>query len=87
MGRVAVKSTTATGEAVAIKVCHRDVLLKSEADMLQYVTQNISVKAQKLYRVYEVDLARVIETDFVPEVPLDTVWGSFGIETKAVITS
>jgi hypothetical protein len=87
IGRVVVKSTTATGEAVAVKVCHRDVLLKSEADMLQHVTQNTSVKAPKLHRVYEVDLARVMETDFVPGVPLDTVWGSFGIETKAAIAS
>jgi hypothetical protein len=45
MGRVVVKSTTATGVAVVIKVCHRDVLLKSEADMLQHATQNTSVKA------------------------------------------
>jgi hypothetical protein len=87
MGRVVIKSTTTTREAVAIKVCHRDVLLKSEADTLQHVTQNTSVKAPKLHRVYEVDSARAMETDFVPGVPLDTVWGSFGIETKVVLAS
>jgi hypothetical protein len=28
-------------------------------------------------------MGRVVETDFVPGVPLDTVLGSFGTETKA----
>ncbi|PMD36858.1 kinase-like protein [Hyaloscypha variabilis F] len=87
MGRVVAKSTTPTGEVVAMKVCHRNILLQSEADMLQHVTQHTSVKAPKLHRVYEVDSARVMETDFVPGVPLDTVWGSFGAETKAAIAS
>jgi hypothetical protein len=53
--------------------------------MLKYATEVAHVKAPKLHYVYAQENARLMVTDFVPGVPLDTVWQSLDDANRASI--
>jgi aminoglycoside phosphotransferase (APT) family kinase protein len=85
-GRVVVKCSGKNGQGfVAKKVRHRSDHLESEAHMLKYATEVAHVKAPKLHYVYAQENARLMVTDFVSGVPLDTVWQSLDDANRASI--
>jgi aminoglycoside phosphotransferase (APT) family kinase protein len=69
----------------AVKVSHMTSFPESEAYMLQYAVEHAGVKAPKLRRVEIVGDARLMVTDFVPGVPLDTVWSTLNETDRAGI--
>jgi hypothetical protein len=86
LGRVVVKRAATDGSGFeAVKASHQDCLREGEARMLEYAVQCAGVKGPKLRRLDTVDNARLMVTDFIPGVPLDTVWLSLNNTDKASI--